>query len=172
MAVLICTALISMVSSCAVAPDAEGPAAREPTASEGAARKPAAVSVQHFETAQLKEHAWGWIRWLINSEIDPEAEMTFGVVQLNAHERNPLHVHYDSEEHLYVLSGSCEHRLGDTWVTLEEGDLMRIPAGVPHMARTREEPMRAVIVYSSGTRDFSAVEESDEGEEEAKQGES
>lgn len=115
--------------------------------------------VHQLEKAPIQEYSWGWIRWLINSEIDSQAEMTFGVVYLNAHESNPLHVHSGCEEHLYVLDGSCEHRIGDEWITLKAGDVVRIPAGISHMARTLEEPMRAVIVYSSGTRDVAVVEE-------------
>ena len=38
---------------------------------------------------------------------------------------------------------------------LKKGDVIRIPAGVPHKARTFEkEPMEAIIVYSSGDRQF------------------
>jgi quercetin dioxygenase-like cupin family protein len=85
--------------------------------------------------------------------------MTFGVVHVDAQQRNPLHLHSNCGEYLYVLSGSCEHRIGDTWVTLKAGDLVRIPAGVSHMARTLEESMQAVIVYNSGTRDFTVVKE-------------
>jgi quercetin dioxygenase-like cupin family protein len=115
--------------------------------------------VHPLEDAKLIEHSWGWIRWLVNAEIDPDAAMTFGVVQLNAQQTNPLHIHATCEEYLYVVSGSCEHRLGEKWVTLKAGDVVRIPAGVSHLARTRDEPMQAVIVYSSGTRDFTVVDE-------------
>jgi len=94
-----------------------------------------------------------------NHTFDPRAEMTFGVVQLNAGQPDPAHIHSNCEEYLYVLSGSCEHRVGDEWVSLKAGDLVRIPAGVPHMAKTLQEPLRAVIVYSSPDRDFTPVEE-------------
>ena len=77
----------------------------------------------------------------------------------DANQDNPFHLHSNCEEYLYVVSGSCEHRIGDEWVPIKAGDLVRIPAGVSHRARTRDEPMRAVIAYSAGTRNFTAVDE-------------
>ena len=39
------------------------------------------------------------------------------------------------------------------------GDVLRIPRGVPHNARTFDkEPLRAIIVYSAGNRQFVPVE--------------
>jgi mannose-6-phosphate isomerase-like protein (cupin superfamily) len=38
--------------------------------------------------------------------------------------------------------------------------VIRIPRGVHHSARTFEnEPMRAIIVYNTGKRDFQVIEE-------------
>jgi quercetin dioxygenase-like cupin family protein len=101
----------------------------------------------------------GWIRWLINSKVDPEAEMTLGIVRLEAHSQNPVHVHHNCAEYLYVLSGSCRHRVGKQWVTLKAGDAVRIPAGITHTAKTLDEPLQAVIVYDSGERDFVVIED-------------
>ncbi len=116
--------------------------------------------VQNFDKVEKQEHPWGWIRWLMNDKFDPKSEMTFGLVEINAGQRNPLHVHPNCEELLYVLSGSCEHVLGKQKWILKAGDVIRIPAGVPHFARTFDkEGMKAVIVYSSGDRQFQIVEE-------------
>lgn len=96
---------------------------------------------------------WGWIRWLMNSRIDPGAAQTFGEVEIYPGRRNPLHSHPNCEELLYVLSGACEHTLGAEKVLLGAGDLLRIPAGTPHQAAVLgKESMRAVIVYSSPDR--------------------
>jgi quercetin dioxygenase-like cupin family protein len=122
--------------------------------------KAMARMLQSFDKVEVQKYSWGWIRWLMNSKLDPKSEMTFGVVQVNAGERNPLHQHPNCEELIYVLSGSCEHRLGDQTVTLKAGDVLRVPTGIPHAAKILgEEPMRAVIVYSSGDRQFVLVEE-------------
>lgn len=114
--------------------------------------------VQAFDKAQKVEYSWGWIRWMMSSKIDPEAEMTFGIVYVKANQTNPIHIHPNCAEYLHMLSGSCEHLMGDEWLKLKEGDTLRIPAGVRHGARTLDEPMRAVIVYSSGDRQFQEVE--------------
>ena len=119
-----------------------------------------ATLVQNLDDVEKLEFSWGWIRWIMNAELNPGAQMTFGIVQLNAGETNPLHVHRNCEEQLYVLSGSCDHRMGDKSVPLKEGDVIRIPAGVVHKATTSDkEGMRAVIVYSSGTRLMEVIEE-------------
>ena len=60
----------------------------------------------------------GAIKWLCNDQIDPEAEMTFGVVYINAGEGNPTHYHPNCEELIYVLSGECDHKLGDEVIPL------------------------------------------------------
>jgi quercetin dioxygenase-like cupin family protein len=124
-----------------------------------AAEEAAAVSLQTFEKAKLQEFPWGWIRWLMNAEIDPKAEMTLGVVYVQPNQSNPLHMHPNSAEYLHMLSGSCEHRVGGKWMSLKTGDTVRIPRGVPHMARTKGEPFRALIVYDTGTRQMVPVTE-------------
>jgi quercetin dioxygenase-like cupin family protein len=127
-----------------------------------AAEETAAVSLQTFEKAKLQEFPWGWIRWLMNDEVDPKAEMTLGIVHVQANQSNPLHVHPNSAEYLHMLSGSCEHRMGGQWMTLKAGDTLRIPRGVPHMARTKNEPFRALIVYDTGRRQMVPVTEGKE----------
>ena len=117
------------------------------------------ITVQRLEKVEKQEFDWGWIRWMMSSKINPDAEMTFGVVEIKPRQRNPLHGHPNCEEILYVVSGSCEHRIGDRIDHLKAGDMIRIPAGVPHMARTLDEPMRAIIVYSAGERGFELVQE-------------
>ena len=122
--------------------------------------KELAALVQSFGKVEKQEYEWGWIRWLMSSKLDPKAEMTFGIVRLEAGQINPFHVHANCEEQLYVLSGSCEHWIGRKTILLKKGDLIRIPAGVPHKASTFDkEPMEAIIVYSSGDRQFEVVEE-------------
>jgi quercetin dioxygenase-like cupin family protein len=95
---------------------------------------------------------FGWIRWLMSSKIDPHAELTLGIVHVEAQQSNPLHIHPNSAEILYMLSGTCEHLVGDRWVTLKAGDTLRIPKGIAHRARTKDQPFEAVIVYDTPTR--------------------
>jgi len=120
------------------------------------------ITVQEFDKVEVQQYPWGWIRWLMNSQIDPKSEMTFGVVFIKPNQSNPLHLHPNCEEALHVLEGSCEHRLGDKWVKLKKGDTIRIPQGAHHAARTGDESCRAVIVYNTGDRQFEPVGEGEE----------
>jgi quercetin dioxygenase-like cupin family protein len=116
-------------------------------------------SIQSFNTVKEVKYPWGWIRWMMNSELDRGAEQTFGIVQINAGQRNPLHKHPNCEELLYVLSGSFENVMNGKTVVMHAGDIVRIPANTPHQGiNNTKEPMRAVISYSSGTRQMVALE--------------
>lgn len=96
---------------------------------------------------------WGEIQWLCGQDIDPDAEMTFGMVYINAGKSNPRHYHPNCEEHIFVLSGECDHTLGDEVYHLKPGMMLRIPRNVPHDAAvTSWEPCRMIITYSSGDR--------------------
>src|SRR3954447_26110946 len=110
-------------------------------------------SVQPYDKVEPEKYPWGWIRWLMNGRIDPQAEMTMGLVHLEPNQINTLHIHPNSAEFLHVLSGISEHRVGsDRWLTLKPGDTLRIPRNVPHQARSRDQPFEALIVYDTPTR--------------------
>jgi quercetin dioxygenase-like cupin family protein len=110
-------------------------------------------SLQPYDKVEPQKYPWGWIRWLMNGQIDPEAEMTMGLVHIEPNQKNTLHIHPNSAEFLHVLSGTSEHRVGsDRWVTLRPGDTLRIPKNVPHQARTLDQPFEALIVYDTPTR--------------------
>ncbi len=126
-------------------------------AAGGDESQPAKPTVHEGEKVEASEYPWGWIRWVMNAQIDPAAEMTLGVVYIKPHQENPLHQHPNSAEFLHVLEGSCEHLVGREWVKLKTGDTVRIPQGVPHRARTGDEACRAVIVYNTGTRQMVEV---------------
>jgi mannose-6-phosphate isomerase-like protein (cupin superfamily) len=111
------------------------------------------VTVQHFDKVEEVKYPWGSLRWMMNSAIDHDSAQTFGVCKISPGHHNFLHAHPNCEEILYVLSGSCEHIVGDKKVTLHPGDLIRVPVGVPHQAFViGNEPLVAVISYSSGDR--------------------
>lgn len=114
--------------------------------------------VQSLDKVEKLEYPWGSIRWLMNTDLDPGATMQLGIVDVAAHQNNPAHRHDTCDEILYIISGSCEHRVGDKVVVLKAGDAMRVPKGLPHSAKTLDEPMRALVVYDTGKRDFVVVE--------------
>ncbi|MBM3214955.1 cupin domain-containing protein [Candidatus Poribacteria bacterium] len=105
-------------------------------------------------TATGDDFPWGRIRWLSSQALDPDAEMTFGVVYIDPGESNPLHYHPNCEEVIFVLAGQCDHRLGDESFALEVGSSLRIPRGVVHKAmNTGWEPVMMVIAYSAPNRE-------------------
>lgn len=96
---------------------------------------------------------WGKIVWLVGAKQMPKAEQTFGVVTIYPNQRNPLHSHPNCEELLYVVSGECDHRLGDEIFHLTPGSVIRIPRGVPHWAKcTSAEPTVVTVSFSSPDR--------------------
>jgi quercetin dioxygenase-like cupin family protein len=121
------------------------------------------ATITNSNEGDALQFPWGAIKWLCNDQIDPEAEMTFGVVYLNAGEGNPLHYHPNCEELIYVLSGQCDHRLGDEVYSLKAGDMLRIPQSVKHnAANTGWQPVTMVICYSAGDRQTVFCEEGEE----------
>jgi quercetin dioxygenase-like cupin family protein len=115
------------------------------------------LSLQAYDHVEPQKYPWGWIRWLMNAQIDPQAEMTLGIVRVEPRQSNPLHIHPNSAEYLHVLSGACQHRVGDRWVDLKAGDTLRIPCGVVHGARTQDQPLLAMLCYNTGTRQMVPV---------------
>ncbi|MEQ2527200.1 cupin domain-containing protein [Bacillaceae bacterium CLA-AA-H227] len=105
------------------------------------------------EQKHLLEMDWGKIQWLCGQEIDSDAEMTFGMVYIHAGQSNHRHYHPNCEELIFVLSGECDHTLGDETVHLTPGMMLRIPRNVPHNATvTSWEPCRMMIAYSAPDR--------------------
>lgn len=120
--------------------------------------KESGVTLQRYENAELVKFSWGWIRWLVNSKTDPNAEMTVGIVHIEPNQTNPYHLHPNSAEYVHVLSGACEQLVGEKWVPMKAGDTMRFPKGVPHMARTGKESCRCLIMYDTGDRQMVVLE--------------
>ncbi len=103
--------------------------------------------------AEVRRFPWGQIKWLYNASINPRAELTFGVVEIDPGRKNEFHSHPNCEELLYVVSGRCIHIVGEEKHEMGPGDLVSIPRGVSHQAVVKgDEPLRAVICYSSGNR--------------------
>ena len=121
------------------------------------AAEPARLGLSTYEKIPAQKFAWGWIRWLMNDQIDPKSELTLGIVYLESKQANPLHVHPNSAEVIHVLSGSSEHFSEEKWTKLQAGDTLRIPQGAPHMARTQDEPCLVMVVYNTGKRQMVPV---------------
>lgn len=132
-------------------------------------REPSVTDVKSFkyedvirsvETTPPTKLNWGQLVWLIGEQQTPGAKQTLGVVTIEPGKRNPLHLHPNCEELLYVLSGEADHKLGDELFKLKAGDVIIIPQGVPHWARaTSAEPLVAVISFSASDRRTENLEE-------------
>jgi quercetin dioxygenase-like cupin family protein len=103
--------------------------------------------------------SWGNVSWLVGTQQIPGAEQTFGVVTIYPGKRNPLHIHPNCEELLYVISGECDHKLGDELFHLTAGAVICVPRGVPHWALcTSDEPLVATVSFSSPDRQTESLE--------------
>jgi quercetin dioxygenase-like cupin family protein len=127
-------------------------AAADPAPAPRPSAADARFTLRRESEAEVVKFPWGWIHWLMNTKADPAAEMTIGIVYIEPNQRNPFHMHPNCAEYVHVLSGSCEQRFGDQWIRMNAGDTLRIPKGVPHVARTGAEPCRSMICYDTGDR--------------------
>jgi uncharacterized RmlC-like cupin family protein len=76
--------------------------------------------------------------------------------------RAKAHMHENHETAIYVLSGCSEMWYGENlqeYMTIEPGDLVYIPAGVPHLPGNRSdaEPCTAVIARTDPNEQESVV---------------
>lgn len=111
------------------------------------------MPVTRLSETTAEEFPWGTLNWLMGQAIDPDAEQTLGMAVIQPGQQNPPHYHPNCEEILYVVSGTCEHTYGDDSYQLKPGDSIRVPAGVIHHAiNNGDEPLRAIISFSSGDR--------------------
>jgi mannose-6-phosphate isomerase-like protein (cupin superfamily) len=125
-----------------------------------AAHRHLAECVQHADQVAAEKSPWGTLRWLMNAKLDSDSPLTVGIAEIQAGQSNPLHLHANSDEVIYVLSGSCEQRVGDETVILKAGDVLRIPAGTPHQAKALgKEPLKSIVIYNTGNRQFTPVKE-------------
>ncbi len=66
------------------------------------------------------------------------------------------HTH-DHDEIMVVLAGPVKHQVGKETVTLSAGDVLIVPAGVPHVAIMQPgQTFEAVTVQLAGTKYFGA----------------
>lgn len=101
------------------------------------------------------EEEWGSLTWVASGQIGNTDNITLGRVVIKKGYSNPPHCHSGCEEVLYLLRGRLEHTLGDEVFTVEAGDVITLPPGVYHAARSvGDEDAEMIVVYNSATRDF------------------
>ncbi len=109
--------------------------------------------VTRLSEVATEQYDWGALKWLMSQRLNEDAQQTFGIATINPGSQNPPHYHPNCEELLHVLSGQCEHAVGEEVFRMEAGDTIRVPKGVVHNAvNTGREPLRAIISFSDGDR--------------------
>lgn len=99
------------------------------------------------------EFEWGRIQWMISGGLVPNANITFGYVEIEPGRKNPRHYHPNSDEVLFLLEGELEHSVGDEVFYLTPGMAIFIPQNVEHDARSMgEQTARMVVAYPTGDR--------------------
>ena len=102
---------------------------------------------------QKIDESWGSITWLANKTLLEVDGMIVGRVVIKPGMENPRHCHPNSDEILYLLKGKLEHSLGDEKVILEEGDTLRVQAGIVHNAvNIGDEDADMIVVYPTSDR--------------------
>jgi len=103
------------------------------------------VSPDEVETQQFP---WGTLKWMSTPAVTGAAEFSTGIVQLEPGKGHDRHDHPESEEILYVVSGRGEQTVDDETREIAAGDMVYIPAGVPHSTiNTSWQPLVLVAAY-------------------------
>ncbi|MGL4598672.1 MAG: cupin domain-containing protein [Bacteroidia bacterium] len=59
------------------------------------------------------------------------------------------HKHEHHAEHVYIISGEADMLLGDSTIHIRAGDLIFIPANMPHAVRvTSKEPLKVLSIQA------------------------
>ncbi len=102
---------------------------------------------------------WGYMQWLCSGSQFAAAQQTVGYVEINAGEKNPKHLHPNSDEVLYLLEGELDHSLGDAMYHLTAGMSIHIPQGVAHDAcNTGVVTARMIVSYPTADRQVVMME--------------
>jgi mannose-6-phosphate isomerase-like protein (cupin superfamily) len=111
-------------------------------------------------TRPAEKYGFGEIRWLVSGTLGPGATMTVGICRIDAGKSNPLHLHPNCDEVLYVISWRCRKTVAGQSVDMGPGDCIRVPRGEPHKASaTGEAPLICLIVYDTPRREVVFLEE-------------
>jgi quercetin dioxygenase-like cupin family protein len=93
------------------------------------------------------------MQWLCSGTQFADAQQTFGYIEIKPGQKNPRHLHPNSDEVLYLLEGELEHRIDDQVFALTGGMAIHIPQGAEHDARnTGATVARMVVAYPTADR--------------------
>lgn len=103
---------------------------------------------------EVNEAAWGALTWYASGKLGNSRDITVGRCLIKPGCENPLHSHPNCSEVLIVLQGRIMHTIeGGREEALTEGDVIAIPAALPHRARNICEGDAVLLVaFSSADR--------------------
>jgi len=82
---------------------------------------------------------------------DTGGAFDYAIVEVEARNGPPLHVHHHRDEAIHVLQGRFKLRIGEDESILERGGFALMPAGIPHaFLNLTDEPGEIVLVYAPG----------------------
>ena len=82
---------------------------------------------------------------------DTGGAFDYAIVEVEARNGPPLHVHHREDEAIHVLWGRFKLRIGDEEFILDRGGFALMPAGVPHaFLNLTDEPGEIVLAYAPG----------------------
>lgn len=101
-------------------------------APDGASR-PAADRIKVVREAD-RESIWflGNLNQILVDKNDSEGQVYIGVTHAPPLNEPPLHQHETDDEMMYLLEGEVTFWAGDVEATLQAGDFIYMPRGVPH----------------------------------------
>ncbi|RQG99409.1 cupin domain-containing protein [Natrarchaeobius oligotrophus] len=99
------------------------------------------VSTQVFD--------WGTIKWMSRPDVTGSERFSAGIVNLDPGRGHELHTHPDSDELLFVISGTGEQIVGDETREIGPGELVYVPENVEHgTMNTGWETLQLLAVYA------------------------
>ena len=82
---------------------------------------------------------------------DTGGAFDYAIVEVEAKNGPPLHVHHRQDEAIHVLQGRFKLQIGEEESILERGGFALMPAGIPHaFLNLTDEPGEIVLVYAPG----------------------
>lgn len=93
---------------------------------------------------------WGRIKWRVSPRTAPGTALTVGDVHVHPGKGHDRHRHPESDEVIYVLSGTGEQTVGEgPAFPVAAGDVVHVPRDVPHSTfNTGWSTLELVVVYA------------------------
>ena len=119
-----------------------------------------AIAIFELQSVQAQQPTTKRIDLQRHDLSAPGYETIQAIVEILPGKTAPLHKH-PGEEIIYVLEGTLEYEIGGKLSRVQAGDVLFVPAGVPHLARnvgTGRGAELATYVVEKGKPLITAVE--------------